>query len=110
MAVKKSKNNSIKKRKKLSTSGKEYNFKTRKSIHVSMLFETHKLFKLETVKKGLSMQAAVEEFATRVAQKDPVMMELLDILVEQKKTGERELAVSDAQSIYDMIENDDFEI
>lgn len=107
---KKKEKNSKTKRKLLSKSGKKYNFQTRKSIHISMLIETHKNFKIETWKKGLSMQETLEECAVLIAQNDPFMMNMLDLLLERKKTGERELAITDAESIYNLIESDDIDI
>ena len=91
----------------MSKSKKRYNFESRKSVHIGMTLGTHSEFRINLLRKGLSMQEVLEECAIRIAAQDNYMERLLDELVERKITGERKIAESDAQSVYRLIEADD---
>jgi len=68
---------------------------------------THGEFRTRLFKKGLTMQDALEECASKIAQGDPYMEKLLNDLVEKKIKGELQVAVQEAESIYRLIEKDD---
>ena len=86
---------------------KRYNFETRKSVHINLPLGTHGAFRQKLFSKGLSMQEVLEECAIRVADEESHMEKLLDNSVQKKISGERKIAVSDAASIYRLIEEDE---
>jgi hypothetical protein len=76
----------------------------KKSIHVSLLKETHAGLKIKSFEFGLSMTEMIEEFAQLVIIEDPHMMNILNELVSKKRNREaRKLSNTDAESILDMI-------
>lgn len=72
-----------------------------------MTLGTHSEFRVNLLRRGLSMQEVLEECAIRIAAQDKYMEKLLDELVERKITGERKIAKSDAESVYRLIEAED---
>ena len=88
-------------------SGRRYNFESRKSVHINLMLGTHGDFRARLLKKGLTMQDALEECASKIAQGDPWMEKLLDELVEKKIKGELRVAAQEAESIYRLIEKED---
>ena len=72
---------------------------------------THAGFRSKLLSKGISMQAALEECAIRIAQGDSYMEKLLDDVVDKKINGELQIAAQEADSLYRLIEkgvdNDD---
>ena len=97
----------------VAVSKKRYNFETKKSVHVNLMLGTHAGFRSKLLSKGISMQAALEECAIRIAQGDSYMEKLLDDVVDKKINGELQIAAQEADSLYRLIEkgvdNDDIE-
>ena len=78
----------------------------RKCIHVKLLQDTHSNLRIELFKRRLSIQEVFEEFAQRLITGDPVITDILDELMENKKTKKlRQFFKADADSIFDAIEN-----
>ena len=79
----------------------------KKSIHIKLLSNTHSAFRIKLLEKQLSMQEVFEECAHRIVTNDPVFVELLNEIVENKKQKHlKQLYSSDADSIYDAIGDD----
>ena len=67
---------------------------------------THGEFRSRLLKKGITMQDALEECAIRIAQGEPYMEKLLDEIVDKKINGELQIASQEAESLYRLIEDD----
>ncbi len=82
-------------------------FDHRKSIHIKLLTETHGAFRIELIKKKLSMQEVFEDFAQRVVRGDGFAHRVLDTIARKKRERHIErLSDTDAESIFDAIEDD----
>ena len=82
-------------------------FDRRKSIHVKLLTETHAAFRIELIKKKLSMQEVFEDFAQRVVRGDGFAHRVLDTIARKKRERHIErLSETDAESIFDAIEDE----
>jgi len=82
----------------------------RKSIHVKLFTETHAGFRVELVKRRLSMQEVFEDFAQSVVAGSGHALRRLDKIVENKRSKEiQRLSSTDVDSLFDIIE-DNFEI
>ena len=78
----------------------------RKCIHVKLLQDTHSNLRIELFKRKLSIQEVFEELAQRLTTGDPVIIDILDELIENKKNKKiKQLSKADANSIFDAIEN-----
>ena len=66
---------------------------------------THAEFRACLLRKGITMQDALEECAIRIAQGDSYMEKLLDAIVDKKINGELQIATQEADSLYRLIEN-----
>jgi hypothetical protein len=78
----------------------------RKCIHVKLLQDTHSNLRIELFKRKLSIQEVFEELAQRLTTGDPVIIDILDELIENKKNKKiKQLSEADANSIFDAIEN-----
>ena len=85
-------------------------FDHRKSIHVKLLTETHAAFRIELIKKKLSMQEVFEDFAQRVVRGDGFAHRVLDTIARKKRDRHIErLSETDAESIFDAIEDQAFD-
>ena len=81
-------------------------FQTRKSVHINLTKGTHANFRKVLFEKHLSMQEVLEEFASRVANHDPEFIGVLNQLVANKKSKNlNKLKSSDAETIFDAIED-----
>ena len=79
----------------------------KKSIHIKLLSNTHSAFRIKLLEKQLSMQEVFEECAHRIVTNDPIFVELLNEIIENKKQKHlKQLYSSDADSIYDVIGDD----
>ena len=85
---------------------KRFNFETKKSVHINLMLGTHGEFRSRLLKKGITMQDALEECAIRIAQGEPYMEKLLDEIVDKKINGELQIASQEAESLYRLIEDD----
>ncbi len=68
---------------------------------------THAEFRSFLLKKGLTMQEALEACAIQIAEGSPYMEKLLDKVVERKIAGETQIARAEADSIYRLIDSED---
>ena len=68
---------------------------------------THAEFRANLLRKGLTMQEALEACAIQIAEGDSYMEKLLDQVVERKISGETQIAKNEADSIYRLIESED---
>ena len=86
----------------------EYNFQTRKSLHVKLTTETHTQLRILALKYKISMQELFEELARHVVEQRPYMEDVLQVLYENKRYGNvnRDYSVTDAESIFKIIEDD----
>lgn len=86
----------------------EKKFNIRKSVHVSLLPDTHAEFRIVSIKHGVSMQDIFEEFATLVISGDRECNRVIEDLVEKKRNKLiQKLSATDASSIFDAIQLDD---
>jgi hypothetical protein len=77
----------------------------KKSIHVSMTTGTHSLFRIACFKHKVSMQEAIEEFASLVANDNPDMISILEEIALRKLNKEiRKFDEIDTDNIYDILE------
>ena len=84
-------------------------FDRRKSIHVKLYTETHAAFRIELIKKKLSMQEVFEDFAQRVVRGDGFAHRVLDTVAKRKRERHIEkLSDTDAESIFDAIEDNTY--
>jgi hypothetical protein len=78
---------------------------TKKSIHVSMTAGTHSQFRIACFKHKVSMQEAIEEFASLVANDNPDMLALLEEIALRKLNKEiKKFDEVDSDNIYDILE------
>lgn len=81
---------------------------TRKGLHIKLQPKTHAEFRIVALRKGLSMQEIIEEFAQRIIAGDNKCIKIVDNLVERKRLKiTKRLTLTDAESIFDAIEIDD---
>lgn len=81
-------------------------FDRRKSIHVKLYTETHAAFRIELMKKKLSMQEVFEDFAQRVVSGDGFAHRVLETIEKRKRNREIEkLSETDVESLFDAIED-----
>ena len=86
---------------------KRYNFNYRKSIHIHLQTGTHAEFRKKLFGLGLTMQEVFEECAEKIVSGEKWTERLLDDCVIKKNTGERKIALADAENIYQIIESED---
>lgn len=78
----------------------------RRGVHVKLLPDTRNAFRVLCMTRGLSMQEVFEELAQRCIIDDPLMANILDELIERKKTKVfKQLSTTDAASIFEIIES-----
>ena len=82
--------------------------KSKKSLHINMSHEVHTEFRVQCVKRGLSMQEVIEAFATRVSRESNDMMRMMDQLVKDKQVkAVKKYTKTDVESIFNMLEEED---
>lgn len=75
-----------------------------KNIHINILNDTHAQLRIMCFKYKLSMQEVFEEISQRIVQEDPVLMEILNEVYENKKQRKiQKLSQTDASSLYEII-------
>lgn len=62
-------------------------FRTKKSVHISLFIETHKEFRKNLLDKDLSIQEVFEKFARLVNMQDKRALKILEELVREKREG-----------------------
>ena len=82
--------------------------KSKKSIHINVDSDIHSAFKLQCVKRELSMQEVFAAFADRVGVESNDMMRFLDQVVKDKQNKyRRQYTKSDVEAIFNMLEDED---
>lgn len=83
--------------------------KRKKSIHINIDSDDHANFKMQCVKRDLSMQEVFAAFAHRVGIEGADMIRLLDKIALNKnvKKAKKEYTKSDIDTIYSLIESED---
>lgn len=82
-------------------------FETKKSVHINIPRATHALVKTQCFKYNLTMQDVFEELAQMIAAEDPDALEMMSSLAMKKRDAAiKRLSVSDAESIFNIIESD----
>jgi hypothetical protein len=77
---------------------------SKKSIHIKLLETTHTALRIQSFRYKISIQEMMEEFAQRIVVEDPVVMNMIKELADQKRRRDiRKLSTTDADTIYDMI-------
>lgn len=85
----------------------QFDFQSKKTVHINLKKETHSGFRIALFKRGLSMQSVFEEFAQLVAAENPRVQWILDDLVERKKRREvMQLSDTEADEIYRFLEEE----
>ena len=80
------------------------NFETRKSLHINLTRETHTAFRIECIKRRLSMQEVLEGLAIQVVENHPHMTKFLSDLERSKRDrAVKKLSATDVESIYKVI-------
>ena len=80
-------------------------FETKKSVHIHLTQSTKAALRISLFSKGLCMQEALEECATRIVEEDNYMLEMLDTLVERKRIKSlSKVSESDVESVFNVIE------
>lgn len=80
--------------------------KNKKSIHINVDPDDHALFKIQCVKRDLSMQEVFAAFAKRVGLESTDMVRFLDQIANDKsvKAIKKKYTRSDVDAIFSMIE------
>jgi hypothetical protein len=82
--------------------------KSKKSLHISMPYETHSGFRIQCFKKDLSMQEVLCYFADRIASESNDVMNMLEQIVKDKQVkAVKKYAKTDVDAIYSMLEEQD---
>ena len=81
--------------------------KNKKSIHINIDPEDHNLFKIQCVKRDLSMQEVFAAFANRVGLESTDMTRFLDQIANDKSVRaiKKKYTRSDVDAIFSMIED-----
>ena len=81
--------------------------KNKKSIHINVDPEDHSLFKIQCVKRDLSMQEVFAAFANRVGLESTDMIRFLDQIANDKSVRaiKKKYTRSDVDAIFSMIED-----
>ena len=82
--------------------------KNKKSIHINVDPDDHALFKIQCVKRDLSMQEVFAAFAKRVGLESTDMIRFLDQVANDKgvKSIKKIYSKTDVDSIFTIIEQD----
>ncbi len=79
----------------------------RRAVHVKLLPDTHAAFRMYCIKKGISMQEFIEEMAQRAITNDLEIETIINEFVTAKKEHYyRKLTATDAESLFDIIEQE----
>ena len=83
--------------------------KSKKSIHINVNADDHALFKIQCVKRDISMQEVFAAFANRVGLESTDMMRFLDQIANDKsvKAIKKKYTKSDMDAIFAIIEEED---
>ena len=80
---------------------------SKKSVHFNLSTDAHGAFRIACFERNLSMQEVFEEFVQQILAQTPQVMRILDEMSDFKKHKvERKFSKQDAESIFDLIENE----
>ncbi len=80
--------------------------KLKKSLHVNMSKDVHAEFKIQCMRRDLSMQEVIEAFASRIAAESNDMMRLLEQIKKDKQIKDvKRYTKSDADALYAVLES-----
>ena len=86
-------------------SQKKVDLQRRKTIHFTILTESHAALRIACFRNKLSMQEVFEEVSQRIAAEDPDMIDMLnDISIKKRNKEERKFSETDAEELFSMIE------
>ena len=80
-------------------------FETRKSVHINLSIDTHTEFKVLALRRGLSMQEIFEELAISLIEGNKSVLSIIDDIKRKKVERATRMSETDANTIYDVIEN-----
>ena len=81
-------------------------FETKKSVHINLTKSTHSGLRIELFERGLSMQEVFNALASAICEGDPNLHRMLDdIEVKKKEKSIKQVTNSDAESIFNVIED-----
>ena len=82
--------------------------KNKKSIHINIDADDHSNFKIQCIKRDLSMQEVFAAFAHRVGMESSDVLRLLDKIALDKnvKSAKKTYSKNDIDTIFSMIEDD----
>jgi len=79
--------------------------KLKKSLHINMSKDVHSEFKIQCMRRDLSMQEVIEAFATRIASESNDMMRLLELIQKDKQIKDvKRYTKSDADALFATLE------
>ena len=79
----------------------------RKTVHFTLLTDSHAALRIACFKNKVSMQEVFEEMAYRISTDDPDMLDMLnDIAIRKRNKEERKFSETDAETLFNIIEND----
>ena len=80
--------------------------KLKKSLHINMTKDVHSEFKIQCMRRDLSMQEVIEAFASRVAAESNDMIRLLEQIKKDKQIKDvKRYTKSDADSLFAILES-----
>ena len=80
----------------------------KKSVHFNISKDAHAAFRVACFQRHLSMQEVFEDFVQRILAEQPSVMKMLDEVAENKKMKKsKKFSKEDAESIFDLLENED---
>ena len=87
--------------------GHYHDLETKKSLHVNLTKETHAALRITSFQYHLSMQEIFEELACQIVEDQPYMVGVLQDMSRRKKKREsKKMSRTDAESIFQAIEDD----
>ena len=81
-------------------------FETKKSVHVNLTKSTHSGLRIELFERGLSMQEVFNALASAICEAGTYIHKMLDdIQAKKKEKTIKQVTNSDAESIFNVIED-----
>ena len=83
-------------------------FQIHKSVHINLMRDTHAEFRINLLKRGLSMQEVFEKMAVLIVEGDSHLTKVLDELEYNKKhkIPSKKVSSADVESIFEAIEEE----
>ncbi len=81
-------------------------FETKKSVHINLTKSTHSGLRIELFERGLSMQEVFNALASAICEGDVHLHKMLDdIQTKKREKTIKQVTNSDAESIFNVIED-----